>query len=60
MMWNIFQFFAVHFGKKVNCFSPLFNKEGVYCINRWNNTKWFIPNDNSFSYGADPDLKERN
>lgn len=58
MIWNIFQFFAIHFGKKVKCFSPLFNKEGVSCVNRWNNTEWFIPNDKSFSYGSDPNLKK--
>ena len=38
--------------------ASIFNKEGVCCINHWNNTEWFIPNDKSFSYGFDPNLQK--
>ena len=55
--WDIFQFFCYHFGKKKECYSPYFKKEGKCFVNAFNKTVWFIPNDHSFQYGFDPELE---
>lgn len=57
IIWDIFQIFCFHFGKKEKCYSPLFKKEGKCFVNVFNKTTWFIPNDHSFQYGCDPNLK---
>ncbi len=57
LTWDIFQFFCFRFGKKEKCYSPFFKKEGQCFTNVFNKTVWFIPNDNSFQYGYDPNLE---
>ena len=57
LIWDIFQFFCFHFGKKEKCYSPYFKREGKCFVNIFNKTVWFIPNDRSFRYGFDPKIE---